>query len=53
MDRHLLDCHSVFYPRLNYNMEDIKYYLMAISRKNKKDIHRFIDKIENQIKLKK
>ena len=34
-------------------MEDIKYYLMTISRKNKKDIHRFIDKIENQIKLKK
>ena len=33
-------------------MEDIKYYLMTISRKNKKDIHRFIDKIENQIKLK-
>ena len=32
-------------------MNDIKYYLMNISRKNKKDLNDFIDKIENQIKI--
>ena len=34
-------------------MEDIKYYLMNISRKNKKDINDFIDKIEEQVQLQK
>ena len=31
-------------------MNDIKYYIMNISRKNKKDINDFIDKLELQIK---
>jgi len=30
-------------------MDDIKYYLMTISKKNKKDINDFIDKIEMKI----
>ena len=34
-------------------MEDIKYYLMNISRKNKKEINDFIDQIEEQVKLQK
>jgi len=33
-------------------IEDIKFYLMNISKKNKKDIHHFIDNIEKQIKIK-
>ena len=31
-------------------MEDIKYYLMTISKKNKKDLNSFIDKLELKMK---
>ena len=31
-------------------MEDIKYYLMTISKKNKKDLNKFIDNLELKIK---
>ena len=34
-------------------MEDIKYYLMNISRKNKKEMNDFIDQIEKQVQLQK
>ena len=30
-------------------MTDIKYYLMNISRRNKKEINEFIDKLELQL----
>ena len=33
-------------------MEDIKFYLMNISRKNKKELNDFIDNIQNKIKCK-
>jgi len=32
-------------------MDDIKYYLMTISKNNKKDINKFIDNIEMEIKI--
>jgi hypothetical protein len=32
-------------------IDDIKYYLMNISKKNKKEINEFIDKLELEIKI--
>ena len=31
-------------------MEDIKFYLMSITKKNKKELHKFMDNIEKKIK---